>query len=558
MLITHPEQLRQYRTAKRIWQGIPSVERTAKGRLFAAFYSGGITEQPGNFVVLIQSDDDGHTWSEPIAAVYHQETYRCYDQCLWIDPLGRLWLIWSVAPEHAVYAAICDDPDAETLTWGKEFYIASDVMLNKPTVLSTGEWLFPIAVWEKNVIVCTGTKTQESGAFVYRTSDNGRTFQRLGTPQIAARCFDEHMVVELKTGALMMLTRTMYGISRSYSYDGGVTWTQAQNSGLGGHNSRFHIRRLRSGRLLLVNHYQFTGRNNLTAFLSDDDGKTWPHRLLLDERSNVSYPDMAEAEDGTLYIVYDRERGAAYDKRTSFERTLQDAREILMARITENDIIAGKLVSPRSELKMIVNKLGGYDGDAQALYDALPRHNEEDLKKWLLKMDDREAIVTALFRFYPRNCADMQACDGAALDEAIRRFQEADNDREAAFEKIVRLLENVKPQKPRRSEPLVDSALAYLDAHFTENVTPETLSEMLGVSLYYLCHMFKERVGISILAYRDAQRMFLAKKLLCTTKDTATQIAQQCGFDNFGHFSRTFRRSSGLTATQYRRYHGRS
>lgn len=382
MLITNAEELKQFGTRKRLWQGIPSIERTVSGRLFAAFYSGGITEQAGNFVVLIRSDDDGATWTEPITVVCRQKPFRCYDQCLWIDPLKRLWLIWSVEPEHAVYAVICEKPEADTLEWGEQFIIGHDIMLNKPTVLSTGEWLFPLAVWDKKLVVLSPSKTKDTGAYVYRTVDNGRTFQKLGCPEIVARGFDEHMVVELTNGSLMMLTRTAYGISKSFSYDGGITWTHAQDSWLGGPNSRFHIRRLASGRLLLVNHYQFTGRNNLTAFLSDDDGKTWPYRLLLDERDNVSYPDMAQAQDGALYIIYDRERGAAYDGRTSFERTRQDAREILMAKICENDIIAGKLVTPGSELKRLVNKLGDYDGDAQAIYDSLTGHSEVDLIEW--------------------------------------------------------------------------------------------------------------------------------------------------------------------------------
>ena len=45
----------------------------------------------------------------------------------------------------------------------------------------------------------------------------------------------------------------------------------------------------------MINHKDFTGRNNLTAFLSEDGGKTWPYTLLLDARSGVSYPDVIES-----------------------------------------------------------------------------------------------------------------------------------------------------------------------------------------------------------------------------------------------------------------------
>lgn len=107
--------------------------------------------------------------------------------------------------------------------------------------------------------------------------------------------------------------------------------------------------------MLLINHYQFHGRNNLTALLSEDDGRTYPYTLLLDPRNEVSYPDAVEAEDGSIYIIYDRERGAF---KQSIKQACACAREIRMAKITEADILQGKLVSEGSYLQRVVNKLG--------------------------------------------------------------------------------------------------------------------------------------------------------------------------------------------------------
>jgi hypothetical protein len=358
MLITNKEELKKYDTSHRLWQGIPGIEVTKKGRIFITFYSGGTREQINNFVALLKSDDGIH-FGEPIAVTF-KENFRCFDPCLWMDPLGRLWFIWSFAPENAVYAAICDDPDADELVWSDVRKIGNDVMMNKPTVLSTGEWHFPITVWpisldKMNPIYATTDPDRK--AFVYETVDHGKTFTKLGGSNVPERICDEHMILELKDNTLAMFVRTTYGIGVSYSYDRGKTWTEGEDSGLKGPNSRFHIKRLKSGRILLINHYNFNGRNNLTAMLSEDDGKTWPYKLLLDERDNVSYPDAVEHDDGYLYITYDRERGAF---RYSLDKVYEDAREILIAKITEEDIISGKLVSPDSKLKFVISKLGKY------------------------------------------------------------------------------------------------------------------------------------------------------------------------------------------------------
>lgn len=93
--------------------------------------------------------------------------------------------------------------------------------------------------------------------------------------------------------------------------------------------------------------------------LSEDDGRTFPYKLRIDEREQVSYPDAKQLEDGSIYITYDRERGAYLH---SMEDVMKSAREILISRITEEDIINGKLTDPQSFLKRVANKLGQYTG----------------------------------------------------------------------------------------------------------------------------------------------------------------------------------------------------
>jgi hypothetical protein len=44
MLITDREELQQYNTSQRLWQGLPGIEISDKGRLFAVLYSGGTKE----------------------------------------------------------------------------------------------------------------------------------------------------------------------------------------------------------------------------------------------------------------------------------------------------------------------------------------------------------------------------------------------------------------------------------------------------------------------------------------------------------------------------------
>ncbi len=360
MLITDKDKFSPFAAKNQVWVGIPGIEVTKKGTYFLAFYSGGVREQIGNHVVLLRSKD-GVNYEETVAICY-EEGYRCFDPCLWIDPLGRLWLIWNRCPEDGTWAAICDDPDADTLVFGEEFFIGNNVMMNKPTVLSTGAWLFPIAVW--NYDVRTLDKAWDSpvtpkGSFAYVTYDQGKSFRKLGYADVEKRSYDEHMFLELPNGVIRCFVRTTYGIGAADSYDGGLHWGKDFNTGYGGPSSRFHIRRLPDRRVLLINHHENKGRNNLTALLSEDDGKTFPYKLLLDERSRVSYPDVALGADGSIHITYDRDRGCF---KSSLQEALDCAREILTARITEEEILQGTLSDPKSYLKRVVYKLGDHEG----------------------------------------------------------------------------------------------------------------------------------------------------------------------------------------------------
>ena len=362
MLITDPKEVLQYDAPHRVWQGIPGIEVTKKGRIFVTFYSGKTSETVGNYCLLLKSDDGGTSFSKPIAVAYADKNHRCYDSCLWMDPLGRLWLFWAYAPDHGAYGAFCEDPDAEDLQWSQPVRMGKDVMMNKPTVLKNGDWMFPIAVW-KRVLPVTWAQSDDTHrlAFTFRSKDQGKTFEQLGGADVAGRTFDEHMILELGDGRLAMYVRTDYGIGVSYSSDGGKTWSEGEDTGWGGPNSRFFIRRLSSGRVLLINHYRYSGRSHLTAMLSENEGKTWPYKLLLDERNSVSYPDAVEAPDGNIYITYDRERGCFLN---SMDKVYACAREVLVAKITESDILAGKILNGESYLKRVASKLGKYaDGD---------------------------------------------------------------------------------------------------------------------------------------------------------------------------------------------------
>jgi len=338
----------EYADAARMFQGIPSIARTPGGRLWAVWYGGGVTEDEHNYVMSVTSTDDGQTWSNLVFVLDPDGPgpVRTFDAVPWIDPQGRMWLFWSqgehgkTPPNCRAWAAVTDDPESPCPSWSAPQKIARGVIMNQPIVRSDGVWLAVPADWQA-----------EPSCTVCASSDAGRTFEVIGgatVPDPADRSADEHMLIERTDGTLWMLVRTNYGIGESTSADGGRTWKPVTPSPLGHTTSRFHLRRLRSGRLLLVKHGQLHQRGDrcdLTAYLSDDGGHSWHGRLMIDERLGVSYPDADEAPDGTSFLIYD------YNRTTD--------KEILLARFTEQDVESGCFQSPHSAQRLLVNKATG-------------------------------------------------------------------------------------------------------------------------------------------------------------------------------------------------------
>jgi hypothetical protein len=361
----------EYRSSTRGFQGIPGIERSRNGRLWATWYTGGVEEGPENYVLLVTSADQGGSWSAPKLVIDPPGNVRASDPTLWHDPAGGMWLFWTQSYQlwdgrGGVWAMAAENSSDENPRWGKPRRLADGVVLNKPTVLSSGEWVLPTVIWS------WGTPSDKVLPPQYKhvpperdlmtvlvSSNQGKTWTLRGEAFIPTPNEDipliralEPMILERKDRSLRMLVRTPWGIMESFSQNEGRTWSSGQRSAIPHVNSRFFIRRLKSGRVLLVRHnppnveekdFPKAPRTHLTAFLSDDDGLTWgAGMLLLDERADVSYPDGVEGPDGLVYIIYDYNRFS--DK------------EILMAVFTEEDVACGECISAKSRLRVLVNK----------------------------------------------------------------------------------------------------------------------------------------------------------------------------------------------------------
>ncbi|MGM9670722.1 MAG: helix-turn-helix domain-containing protein [Oscillospiraceae bacterium] len=124
-----------------------------------------------------------------------------------------------------------------------------------------------------------------------------------------------------------------------------------------------------------------------------------------------------------------------------------------------------------------------------------------------------------------------------------------DNLKISLFEQRVAAEEEPQAQEERT----ITGITRYLQEHLAEEVSLSVLAEEFHLNPQYISQLFKSEIGVGFLAYLTNIRMEKAKKLLLSTSLSVADIAEQSGYGDYRVFTKVFKKSEGITPSQYRR-----
>ena len=295
-------------------------------------------------------------------------------------------------------------------------------------------------------------------------------------------------------------------------------------------SSRFHVRRLASGKLLLLHHFGTLGRDHLCARLSMDDGRSWIGELILDGRDGVSYPDCTVDESGRIYCIYDHGRGSHL---RSMRELVQEDREILCASFTEAEILAGRIQTPESYLRRVISALGVYTGT-----DPYPAEAQLPENLWIDTLCEKksiEEIESAIYQRFGGGCIGITRTLAEELDQemdALYRFAAQPEKKRQCIARITALLHNREEVCTPRHR-LEEEIRQFIDSHLAEELSLTRIANAVSSSQYYICHTFKNCTGTTIMQYIAGRRVAHAKLLLEETDRSIADIAITTGYNLF-------------------------
>lgn len=123
-------------------------------------------------------------------------------------------------------------------------------------------------------------------------------------------------------------------------------------------------------------------------------------------------------------------------------------------------------------------------------------------------------------------------------------------------ELIIQLFREIRKQQPHFTQPhqeLVEKAIKHMNDNYKSRINLEDIVSDMFVSKNYFRQIFKKVTGVSVSTYIQHLRINEARRLLENDMESSvSKIANKCGYNDMKFFYQAFKKTVGMTPTEYR------
>src|SRR5574344_177292 len=103
--------------------------------------------------------------------------------------------------------------------------------------------------------------------------------------------------------------------------------------------------------------------------------------------------------------------------------------------------------------------------------------------------------------------------------------------------------------------PYITEAVEYVKKHFTKNINMAMVANQVSVNYTWFSEKFKEHTGVNFNEYLKRLRLEEAERLLEQGCFKVYEVAERSGFGDVKYFMKTFRESTGMSPTEWKKKH---
>ena len=146
-----------------------------------------------------------------------------------------------------------------------------------------------------------------------------------------------------------------------------------------------------------------------------------------------------------------------------------------------------------------------------------------------------------------------QSLDTVAIQKNILESEDviqALESMEAFFKILIGCIDNARVDN---ADAVIRKAVEYMVQNYADKITLEDVAGYVGISKYYFSNLFKRICKINFSSYLNEIRINEAKKMLKNPQMNVNQVAELTGYSDQQYFSKTFKKYTGMTVTEYRK-----
>ena len=107
----------------------------------------------------------------------------------------------------------------------------------------------------------------------------------------------------------------------------------------------------------------------------------------------------------------------------------------------------------------------------------------------------------------------------------------------------------VNPQEHERIEAIYN----YVQENFKQPISLDEIAKEINMTVPAFCRFFKKLTGLTFTKFVNEFRIAYARKVLAEEHKSIADVCFESGFNNFSHFNKTFKETTGESPSNYRK-----